>query len=179
LLFTRSQKFLCALFSLSALCVRIHSFIAMYCTIQQVEARVPRATVLQALDDNRDGQIDADVQTAWETSVDGEIDGFLGQRYTVPFTGTIPSVVFSAALILRCEALYHRRGVAPDSNPFSALASAIRLKLDRIGRGLDPLTSETPKAHAPGVIIAESSRLTPCLDTETDPQVSSAPRLLN
>jgi hypothetical protein len=151
----------------------------MYCTITQVEARVPHAIVLQALDDNRDGQIDADVQAAWETSVDGEIDGFLGQRYSVPFTGTIPSVVFSAALILRAEALYHRRGVASDANPFSALASAIRLKLDRIGRGLDPLTSDTPKAHAPGVIIAEASRLVPCSSDETDPDVTASPRLLN
>jgi phage gp36-like protein len=151
----------------------------MYCTIQQVEARVPHAIVLQALDDNRDGQIDADVQAAWETSVDGEIDGFLGQRYSVPFGSPAPSVVFSAALILRCEALYQRRGVAADANPFTNLAAAIRLKLDRIGRGVDPLTSDTPKAHAPGVIIAESSRLSPCTSDDPDADVIAPPRQLN
>jgi hypothetical protein len=151
----------------------------MYCSITQVEARVPHAIVLQALDDNRDGQIDADVQAAWETSVDGEIDGFLGQRYSVPFTGTVPAVVASAALILRAEALYQRRGVAPEANPFAKLAESIRLKLDRIGRGLDPLTPDSPKAHAPGVLIAEGSRLSPCDSDNPDPDVSAAPRLLN
>jgi hypothetical protein len=133
----------------------------MYATIQQVAARVPNTLIVQALDDNRDGQIDADVQAAWEQSVDGEIDGFLGQRYSVPFSGTIPSVVANAAMILRCEALYQRRGIPTEQNPFSGQAAKIREKLDRIGRGVDPLTPDTPKAHDPGSIISEPSRFTP------------------
>lgn len=150
----------------------------MYATLQQVEARVPHELVVQALDDNRDGQIDADVEAAWHASVDGEIDGALGQRYPVPFTSPIPAVVASAALILRCEALYQRRGIPPDQNPFAIQASAIRKKLDRVGRGDDPLTPDMPKARPVGTIISEPSRLVQPRDGDGT-EATFPPRHLN
>ena len=149
----------------------------MYCSLTQVESRVPHDLVVQALDDNRDGQIDGEVLLAWEQSVDGEIDGILGQRYAVPFTA-VPAVVASAALILRCEALYQRRGVATDQNPFASQASDIRKKLDRIGRGADPLTPDTAKARPSGTIISEPSRLSTVYPGDST-EATHAQRLLN
>lgn len=150
----------------------------MYATLAQVEARVPRALIVQALDDNRDGEIDADVQAALEAAVDREIDGLVGQRYQTPFTGAIPAAIESAAVILRCEALYQRRGVPPDQNPFAAAAAAIRKKLDRIGRGDDPLSPDTPKARPSASIVSEPSVLTPATDPATG-EATTPPRHLN
>jgi len=150
----------------------------MYATIDQVAARVPRELIVQALDDNRDGEIDADVQAAWEAAVDSEVDAFLGQRYAVPFTGTVPAVVAHAAVILRCEGLYLRRGVAADQNPYAAQASEIRKKLDRIGRGLDPLTPDVQKAKPAARILSEPSVLTP-EDPDGLGERTTPPRHLN
>lgn len=139
---------------------------------------MPRELIVQALDDNRDGQIDAEIEAAWHAAVDCEIDGMLGQRYPVPFTDPLPAVVSSAGLILRCEALYQRRGIPPDQNPFSARSAAIRKKLDAIGKGVDPLTPEIVKSRPVGTVISEPSRL-----VRTRPgdgtEASCPPSLLN
>ena len=90
--------------------------------------------------------------------MDGEIDGALSQRYAVPIV-PVPPVLANAGLVLRCHALYQRRGTPDDQNPFQSQAVEIRKKLDRIGKGQDPLTPDTPKAHPAGSIISEPSRL--------------------
>ena len=130
----------------------------MYATLQQVAARVPMELIVQALDDNRDGQIDADVEAAWHAAADSQIDGAICQRYTVPVS-PVPPVLATAGLILRCFFLYQRRNVPDESNPFSLEAKEVRAKLNRIGRGDDPLTPDIEKARPVATIVSEPSRL--------------------
>ena len=149
----------------------------MYATRQQVESRVPHELVVQALDDNRDGEIDPAVEVAWHATVDASIDSAISQRYNVP-VAPIPPLLANAGLILRCFALYQRRGTAPDANPFSSEAKEIRAKLDRVGKGIDPLTPDTPKARPVGTIISEPSRLTHIREGD-GPELDHATRMLN
>lgn len=150
----------------------------MYATLQQVASLIPSELILGALDDNRDGAVDEDVSLAMQTAVDSEIDSLLGQRYPVPFAAPLPSVVSNAAIVLRCEALYLRRGIPVEQNPFAARAKECRAKLDRIGRGLDPLRPDSVPMRSAGILISEPSRLTTILDGDGT-EATQAPRILN
>lgn len=106
----------------------------------QLLAVMPAKRLLDALDDDRDGQPDTDVFAAIAASVDAAIDGPLGQRYPLPLS-PVPALVTSFALTLFAEALYLRAGFAADQNPFTAPAKEVRAKLDAIAKREQELDS--------------------------------------
>lgn len=129
-----------------------------YTTQAEVSAKLPAQFLLEALDDDRDGEIDADV---WEAVANGaarEVDGFLGMRFAVPFTGDIPAVVVTASLYLVMETLYERRGYSGEKNPYTERAEMERKKLRDIGGGKLPLTPEIVKATRSVSAITEPAR---------------------
>jgi len=130
-----------------------------YLTLTDLEGKIPPAFLNEALDDDRDGVIDAFDRVAADVSE--AIDGILSTRYQVPFT-TVPRVVSAAAKTLAAEQCYKRRGVPDDKNPWKTDADAMRKLLHSIARGEIQLQVSTPavEAVAPSAsIVLETSRL--------------------
>jgi phage gp36-like protein len=131
-----------------------------YISRDELEARVERELIRQALDDDKDGVEDAGMWDKVYASVEKEIHGALEGRYALPFNAPIPAVVSDAALCLMAHALYIRRGIAGDQNPWTKQAEAIRKKLEAIGKGDLPLTaSGNEPAKSGGAVIGETARL--------------------
>ena len=120
---------------------------------------IPAHLLLQAVDDDKDGTADPGVWDAIAESASDEVDGYLGQSYKVPFASPVPALVSQSALIFAGEMVYHRRGAFGDSNPFASRAVRIRERLERIGRGDEPLTPGTKHQTEAVAVITEPSRL--------------------
>jgi len=129
-----------------------------YVTQDDLIGMIPEEEVVRALDDDGDGVVDNDVWLAVAEGVSSDIDGRLGALYSVPFTGTIPALVTLAARILAAEALYARRGIGEDANPWKKQADAIRARLDRVGTGKEPLDRNVAQERPPVVAITEASK---------------------
>jgi phage gp36-like protein len=134
-----------------------------YVDISALKASVPNDRLTQSLDDNGDGAIDNDVWSAIQEKVQTEIDGVLGQRYTVPFPDlAIPAVVKHAAYVLAIEAIYDRRNLLDEKSPERINAKNIRTKLSAIADGDEPLTPGVERARPSGTVVAEPSRTHSC-----------------
>jgi phage gp36-like protein len=133
----------------------------LYLTLDEVSAKVPPALLLEALDDNADGVLDEDAWAQVAASACKEVDGTLGQRYTVPFPEPpdTPALVSEAAILFACETLYLRRGHGTkETNPFLTRAEAMRSKLDLIAEGRLALTPTTTKPRPSVSAITEPAR---------------------
>jgi phage gp36-like protein len=127
----------------------------MYTTQTSIEAEIPAPKLNDALDDDRDGQADPGILTQIITNASREIDGLLAGRYATPFDDPAPATVQQAAFIFTCEAIYNRREVTNEKNPYTKRATDIRDILKKIASGEMPLdTTLTPaieSAYDPGV----------------------------
>lgn len=132
-----------------------------YITQSDIEALIPPAFIVQALDDDGDGSADSGAWNKVYAAVVRQIHGPLAQRYTVPFTGTLPGAVEDAAQVFACEALYMRRGYHGDENPWTARADAMREKLDKIGAGEIPLSPDHQAKDSAVSAITETSKTYP------------------
>ena len=129
----------------------------MYTTRQDVKAYIPEEFLLQALTD--DAGSAEETPGIWESVLavaEAEVDGYLGARFAVPFD-PVPDVVRMASLLFVAEALYARRGSYGSANPFTARADAMRTKLERIGRGEEPLTYGAPTGRTSVMVISEDA----------------------
>jgi phage gp36-like protein len=130
-----------------------------YVAQTDLKGKIPDDLLLQALDDNNDGVADDGVWDQIAADVDKAINGPLEGRYTVPLAAPYPSVVQDAAVVFACEAIYMRRGLAGDQNPWIKRADALRKRLEAIGNGDQPLTATATPAKSGGAVIGESARL--------------------
>lgn len=128
-----------------------------YTTRQKITAKLPDRFLVEALDDDADGEEDEGLLDTIIANADEEIDGYLQGRYTLPLTPT-PGLLLTASLILTLEALYFRRGVDADKNPYRNRASEIRARLRRIADGDEQLLAGTEKAEPGAVAITEPAR---------------------
>lgn len=127
----------------------------MYTTQQDVLGKIARSYLDDALLDD-DGKImskaeqEQKKEEVWQSIVSAaatEIHGYLAQQYPVPFAGdSVPALVRTASLLFVLESLFQRRGYFADDNLYTAQADKLRLKLDRVGQGLEPLQAGTKKA---------------------------------
>lgn len=131
----------------------------MYITLQMVQALIPADILMQALSDGDGTQIDDAIWQQIAAIAAAAVDGPLSQRYAVPIGAPVPAVVSDCALVFTCEAIFQRRGVAPEANPFSARARECRTRLSLIGSGRDPLTAGSIKSAPSGSLVTEPSRL--------------------
>jgi phage gp36-like protein len=125
-----------------------------------INSRVPADFLLQALDDNQDGVVDAAVWQGVQRDVAAQIDGYLGQRYPVPFKPPRPAIVSAAARAFACELLYKRRGSADKVNPWHDEAETFRKKLEAVGKGEQPLTPELQRQKPSVSVVSEPSKTT-------------------
>ncbi len=106
-----------------------------YTTQAKVQAVLPAAFVTQALDDDENGSADSGLLDAIIGTVEDEINGLLTPAVTVPITGTVPYQVQTAALAMTCAALYRRRGIADEGNPWKDREDKARELMADIGAG--------------------------------------------
>ena len=130
---------------------------APYTMMGQVTAKIPPQFLLEALDDDGDGQADPGIFNQVVANAQTEIDGALGGRYPVPFDNPIPAVVANAALILTCLGIYDRR-VSADKNPFTKQANDVRTQLGEIGDGTKPLVAGTNRVQPSATVITEPAK---------------------
>jgi hypothetical protein len=126
---------------------------ASYVTREQIAVKIPPNVLLDALDDNADGQEDAGVFDAVVASASEEVDGYLSGLYTVPFTEPFPPKVAQAALALACSLIYERRQVEfPEW--LAASVKFWRSHLERVGNREIPFDAAQVKAFSPGAALA-------------------------
>lgn len=146
-----------------------------YVTLAQMKAALPAEITDQLLDDAGSGVADPNNWPAISARVTEEIEGKVGQRYTLPIThATGLQLLGQFAFVLAAELIYQRRGYFDDTNPWSARAVAIRGdadqkgQLDKIASGEQPLFAAAPSAAPAGAAFVESSRLTPTRPAGSD-----------
>lgn len=130
-----------------------------YVELSDLEGQIPPQFLLQALDDDGDGVMDAwpVVQAAAAEDVDALLEG----RFPVPLTMTpLPRIIRMAARTFACELCYRRRGVADADNPWKGRADAVRKQLEKITAGDLQLSVQPPPpdpAPAGSIVVFDSA----------------------
>lgn len=117
-----------------------------YIELSDLKGEIPTQHLVQALDDDGDGEIDAwpEVQTASCEDVDALLEG----RFPVPITlSPLPRIIKRAAVAIACDRVYRRRGTPDDENPWKSRADAMVKILKGITAG-DLKLSVAPDADA-------------------------------
>ena len=123
-----------------------------------IEADLPAGFLVQALDDDGDGEADSGAWDKVAVAVGNDIDGALGQKFAVPIPEPFPAVVKASARILALWHLYQRRGFHGDANPWETEAKRVRDKLDKIGSGKEPLTPDNLGKMPGGFVVTEPAK---------------------
>jgi hypothetical protein len=130
----------------------------MYIIQDEMEGMIPGEYLHQALDDNTDGHDDAWIWDKVLRQAEERVHMHLAQRYTTPLPSPYPDIVLYAVKVFSAEALYLRRGMSGDSNPWTKRAEALDKKLSAIGNGEEPLTPEIPREQPSATIVTERSK---------------------
>lgn len=120
-----------------------------YLSLSDLNGQIPPQFLVQALDDDNDGVVDA--WDAVKAIVQEEVDSLLEGRFAVPLTfDPLPKIIKRAAVAFACELCYRRRGTADAENPWKGRADAFRKTLGMISTG-DLKLSASP--HADEAVI--------------------------
>jgi len=118
----------------------------------ELKGEIPLAQIIEALDDNGDGEADAEAWAAVLASADARISDCFG--------GSLPDRHAAAAAyaqkIFACEIIYRRRGFSGERNPFSGQAAKAEERLRRLSTGED-----TPQGEGGGEEFTEDMRTYP------------------
>lgn len=106
-----------------------------YATQSEIEALLPPKFLTEGLDDDNNGTSDTGLLTALLGVVDLEIDGLITPAVTLPLSAPYPSRIRSSAIVLALDAVYRRRGMPDEANPWSDRASKAREELAKVGSG--------------------------------------------
>lgn len=130
-----------------------------YVELADLEGQIPPAFLVQALDDDADGVIDA-WQVVQATACE-DVDSLLEGRFAVPLTmSPLPRLIRMAARAFACELCYRRRSTPDPENPWKGRADAMRKQLMSITAGdLQLSVQPAPPDPAPAgsVVIFDSS----------------------
>ncbi len=114
-----------------------------------LKGEIPLAMIVEALDDNGDGQADAD---AWADVLAGA-----DERIADCFGGSVPerhaAAVPHARKMFCCEIIYRRRGFTGERNPFERQAGAAEKRLRALSAGVD-----APQGDGGGEAVTEDLR---------------------
>lgn len=129
-----------------------------YITQNDLLAYIQTDMLANGLNDTNAGVADAALFAAIYNAAEIEIHGFLESRFTIPFTAA-PALVKNAALVFCAEAVFARRGITTDANPFASRAKDLRRRLSDIQEGKARLMLEAEGAQAKGDVISEPSNI--------------------
>ncbi len=105
-----------------------------YVDYSDLTGQIPPQFLIEALDDDNDGVVDAWEQV--QTSAADDVDALLEGRFTVPLTlNPLPKIIKRAAIAFACELCYRRRGTSDADNPWKGRADAFRKILTSITVG--------------------------------------------
>lgn len=125
-----------------------------YVELTDLTGQIPPQFLVQALDDNNDGVIDA--WSVVQTAVQEDVDALLEGRFAVPLTLTpMPRIIKRACVAFACELCYRRRATSDADNPWKGRADAFRKTLAMITSG-DLKLSVAPHAEDAAVDPAAS-----------------------
>lgn len=113
----------------------------------KILAYIAENDLVAMLDDNRDGLEDTGLLTAIINTVSADVDGRISSIYNVPIAPTPPALSYSTTVLV-CEALFKRRLVPTEKNPFAKMADDVRDRLTKIGNGELPLDLNVPRDFA-------------------------------
>lgn len=130
-----------------------------YITQADLLALVQEDMLANGLNDANSGVADPALFASIYAAAELEIHGFLEARFPVPFTTNVPSLVKNAALVFCAEAVFARRGISTDNNPFAKRASALRARLESIQKGTDRLMLDAEGLTPKGDVISERSNI--------------------
>jgi len=117
------------------------------------------ARLNDALDDDGDGQVEAELLDRLIQTASNAVDGFLQGRYVTPLN-PVPAIVTEATLVFTIEKIYNRRKQGPDErNPYEPRANEFRERLKRIADRKESLDAQELAAFTPGAVIFKESRL--------------------
>lgn len=131
-----------------------------YIELSDIEGSIPPQHLMEALDDDHDGVIDA--WTRVQTEVCEDVDALLEGRFRVPLTlSPMPRIIKRAAIAFACELCYRRRGVPDADNPWRGRAEALRKTLQMITAGDLQLSIEPapPEPFDAGTLESWNSKL--------------------
>ena len=131
-----------------------------YTSQAQLAGYISQQNLISLTDDTNSGSVDTGVLASVIQACSNTVDGLLAATYPVPFTGTpLPTLVTEAATMFACEALYARRLVPGEHNPFKAEADMFRKSLGAIAQNGGGLDNAQPRAYVPGFVEGNWSRL--------------------
>jgi len=130
-----------------------------YCTLDDIKPdQLTETELIQLTDDDDAGMVDESVVTKAIADADAEIDGYCGQRYTVPFT-TVPAMIRKLSVDIAVYNLFSRRQGAPEGRK-TRYDTAIKF-LERVADGKAVVTGVegTTESAADRVSIESATRV--------------------
>jgi phage gp36-like protein len=126
-----------------------------YCSKDDVLAELNGQDYVPFLDDVGTGQTaDADAMLNKVISRESsKIDGRISSIYQTPVVPTPPALRDACAVFV-CEALYRRRLVPGEKNPFTDEADEMRERLKLIGNGKLELDANFPRSFYQGTYVS-------------------------
>jgi hypothetical protein len=125
-----------------------------YCSKEDVLAELNGSDYIPFLDDQGTG-LPTDADAMLQKVIDREsakIDGRISSIYQTPLSPAPPALRDACALFV-CEALYRRRLVPGERNPFTEEAMEMRQRLKLIGNGKLELDQNYPRAFYQGTFV--------------------------
>jgi phage gp36-like protein len=132
--------------------------VSAYCSQNDLNGLISAQNLINLTDDNGTGSVDAGVLAAIIAVSSNTVDGMLCATYQVPFS-PVPALVQQSAIIFTCEALFGRRLVPGEQNPFTSRANMFRKQLEKIAQDRGGLDAQTSSAFSPGFVGIECSRV--------------------
>lgn len=129
-----------------------------YITKADIAAKIPHQHLVEALDDDNDGQVDPGKMDEVLADASDAVDAILGQRFAVPFEKPT-KLIIQAAKYFCLETLFERRGYFGENNPFTTRANSLRSKLTKIADGQQPLAPDKNRAKPSVSAITAPSKV--------------------
>lgn len=125
-----------------------------YCTKADLLGLIPEETIIQLTDDHGAGAVDDDIIDQAIADADAEIDGYCGERYTLPFS-PVPVIIKKASVDIAIYNLYGRRQGAPEDRT-KRYDNAVKLLRD-ISAGKVTLGASAPEETAQDTVEISTS----------------------
>lgn len=106
-----------------------------YATRAEIEALLPASALSSALTDGKSGGEIEGLFDRIQAAADLEVDAILGSAFPLPLAAPLPPLVRRAAAIFCLRAIYSRKGIGKDENPWSEAADQIRELLEGAASG--------------------------------------------
>lgn len=125
-----------------------------YCTLDDLNARVPESVIVSITDDEGIGSINLTRVTKAIDDASAEVDGYAQAKYPVPLN-PVPALIVKVASDIALYNLFSRRGFDPENSADQVVVdrykAAVKI-LENLARGLVTLGQATPAPRSEATI---------------------------